>query len=250
MSERTSRTELLLGEDAMKALAKARVAVFGVGGVGGYAAEALARGGVGNIDIIDSDTISESNINRQIIALSSTVGQYKADAVGARIKDISPDCRVKTYRTFFLSENKDEFDFRAFDYVIDAIDTVQGKLALIECANAAGTPVISSMGTGNKLDPTMFTVADIYETSVCPLARIMRSECRKKGIKRLKVVYSKETPFVPSKALFTASGKAVPGSVSFVPPVAGFILAGEVIKDIAFGRTSKRSEDKWTDQSR
>lgn len=226
MSDQFSRTRLMLGDEAVKKLALSRVAVFGVGGVGGYAAEALARAGVGMIDLIDSDTVSESNINRQIYALKSTVGMYKVDVAEARIKDINPAAKVTTHKIFVLPEADGIPDFGDFDYAIDAIDTVAGKLEIIERAYAAGTPVISAMGAGNKLDPTLFEVADIGETSICPLAKIMRKKLREKGIERLKVVYSKEPPAMPPERGRT------PGSVSFVPPVVGMILAGEVIKDL------------------
>lgn len=234
MSERFIRTELILGEDALKKLSSARVAVFGVGGVGGYAAEALARSGVGAIDIIDNDTISKSNLNRQIYALESTVGRYKVDVAAERIKDINPDCIVTTYAKFYTPDTSSEFDFTQYDYIIDAIDTVAGKLELAVQAQKAGVPIISSMGTGNKLDPTAFEVTDINKTSVCPLARVMRYELRRKGVKKLKVVYSKETPLVPRKfeEPSQASRRQIPGSTSFVPPVAGMIMAGEVIKDL------------------
>ncbi len=235
MSEIFARTRLIFGDEAMERLSRARVALFGVGGVGGYAAEALARSGIGAIDIIDNDTVSESNLNRQIIALRSTVGMYKTDAAAARIHDINPDCKVTGHRIFFLPENKDCIDFRQFDYVIDAIDTVSGKLSIIECADAAGVPVISSMGTGNKTDPSMLTVTDIYRTSVCPLARVMRHECRKRGIKKLKVVFSTEEPRTPQKTETSANGKPVPGSTAFVPPAAGLLIASEVVKYIAEG---------------
>jgi len=232
MNERYSRTTLLLGEEAMNKLKSARVALFGVGGVGGYAAEALARGGIGSIDLIDMDTISESNINRQIIALSSTVGMSKVKAMQQRIAEINAEIIVRTYETFFLPENADDFDFTEYDYIIDAVDTVTAKLALAEKAKAAGTPIISSMGTGNKLDPTAFRVADISKTSVCPLARVMRRELKKRGITSLKVVYSEEIPLTPSENL-KEHGRHLPGSISFVPGAAGLIIAGEVIKDIA-----------------
>ena len=235
MSEIFARTRLIFGDEAMERLSRARVALFGVGGVGGYAAEALARSGIGAIDIIDNDTVSESNLNRQIIALRSTVGMYKTDAAAARIHDINPDCKVTGHRIFFLPENKDWIDFRQFDYVIDAIDTVSGKLSIIECADAAGVPVISSMGTGNKTDPSLLTVTDIYGTSVCPLARVMRHECRKRGIKKLKVVFSTEEPRTPQKTETSANGKPVPGSTAFVPPAAGLLIASEVVKYIAEG---------------
>ena len=228
-----SRTALLLGDEALARLKKARIAVFGVGGVGGYAVEALARSGVGALDLIDNDTVAQSNINRQIIALNSTVGQYKADAAAKRVLDINPECDVRAVKVFYMPETADEFDFTRYDYIIDAIDTVTGKLALARQAQDAGTPIISCMGAGNKLDPTAFEVADIYDTSICPLARIMRKECRARGIKRLKVVYSKEMPASQVKKIEEQTVRRdTPGSVSFVPPVAGLIIAGEVIKDL------------------
>ena len=228
-----SRTALLLGDEALARLKKARIAVFGVGGVGGYAVEALARSGVGALDLIDNDTVAQSNINRQIIALNSTIGQYKADAAAKRVLDINPECDVRAVKVFYMPETADEFDFTRYDYIIDAIDTVTGKLALARQAQDAGTPIISCMGAGNKLDPTAFEVADIYDTSICPLARIMRKECRARGIKRLKVVYSKEMPARQVKKIEEQTVRRdTPGSVSFVPPVAGLIIAGEVIKDL------------------
>ena len=231
------RTELLLGARGMEKLKNSRVAVFGVGGVGSYAVEALARSGIGALDLIDDDKVSLSNINRQLIALRSTVGEYKADAAAARIADINPDCKVKVFRTFVTQENIGGFDFAQYDYVIDAIDTVSAKLALIEKAAGAGVPIISSMGAGNKLDPTAFEVADIFSTSVCPLARVMRRELRKRGINRLKVVYSREEALTPlsvdSAEEETAHQKRqTPGSVAFVPSVAGLIIAGEVVKEL------------------
>ena len=233
MNPAFARTELLLGEEAMQRLQNTHVAVFGVGGVGGFVVEALARSGVGALDLIDNDTVAESNLNRQIIALRSTIGQYKTDVAKARILDINPDCRVTVYHTFYLPETAHTFDFSQYDYIVDAIDTVKGKLALAEQAQAAGTPVISSMGAGNKLDPTRFEVADIYKTSVCPLARVMRYECKKRGIKRLKVVYSKEPPVRPVKKSDEQTVRRdIPGSTAFVPSVAGLIIAGEVIKDL------------------
>lgn len=233
MNEQFSRTELLLGSTALERLKSSRVAVFGVGGVGGYVTEALARSGVGALDLIDNDVVAPSNINRQIIALHSTVGQYKTDVARARVLDINPECKVRVYRTFYLPETAHEFDFSLYDYVVDAIDTVSGKLALVQQAQESGTPVISSMGAGNKLDPTAFEVADIYKTSVCPLARVMRAECRKRGIKKLKTVYSKEPPVSFSAAPEKDSRRrSVPGSVAFVPSVAGLIIAGEVVKDL------------------
>ena len=232
-----SRTQLLVGEAAMERLARSRVAVFGVGGVGGYVVEALARSGVGALDLIDSDTVSITNLNRQIIALHSTLGQYKVDVAAARVRDINPDCRVTVFKTFYLPETQDQFDFSQYDYVVDAIDTVKGKLALVEQARAAGTPIICSMGAGNKLDPASFRVADIYETSVCPLAKVMRVECRKRGIDHLKVVYSQEPPVTPKGIPEDpAPGKrATPGSIAFVPSAAGLVLAGEVVRELIKG---------------
>ncbi len=235
--EEFSRTRLLLGAEAMDRLAASRVAVFGLGGVGGYVVEALARSGVGALDLIDSDTISLSNLNRQILATHETVGMAKVDAAAERVHAIAPDCVVWTYKTFFLPETAGEFDFTKFDYVVDAIDTVTGKIQLVLCAKAAGTPVISAMGTGNKLDPTAFRVADISKTTVCPLARIMRKELRKRGVDHLKVVYSTETPVrgegedVPDPAEHPGR-RDIPGSVAFVSAAAGLILAGEVVRDL------------------
>lgn len=233
MIHQFSRTELLLGEEALSRLKNARVAVFGVGGVGGFAVEALARSGVGALDLIDNDTVALSNLNRQIIALHSTIGQNKTDVAKARVLDINPDCVVRVHNVFYLPETAQQFDFTEYDYIIDAIDTVKGKLGLAQQAQEAGTPIISCMGAGNKLDPTAFEVADIYKTSVCPLARVMRYECRRRGIKKLKVVYSKEAPVRP-KAVSEEAGvrRDIPGSVAFVPSAAGLILAGEVIKDL------------------
>ena len=233
-----SRTRLLLGSDAMDILSRSRVAVFGLGGVGGYVAEALARSGIGALDLVDHDTISPTNINRQILALHSTVGMSKAAAAAARVRDISPQIRVHVHEMFYLPDTADHFDFTQYDYIVDAIDTVTGKLALAQQAKAAGTPIISSMGTGNKLDPTKFQVADISETSVCPLARIMRKECKKRGIGKLKVVFSTEEPIesridAQSAEELPEGRRALPGSVAFVPSVAGLIIAGEVIKDLA-----------------
>ena len=229
-----SRTELLLGADGMEKLKRARVAVFGIGGVGGYAIEALARAGIGALDLIDNDVISLTNINRQIIALHSTVGLPKTDVMAARVNDINPECEVRTYQTFYGPDTAEQFDLAQYDYIIDAIDTVTGKLALAVNAQKANTPIISSMGTGNKLDPTAFTVTDIYKTSFCPLARIMRKELRKRGIERLKVVYSQEEALTPEGVTeeLPQGRRSIPGSVSFVPSAAGLILAGEVIKDI------------------
>lgn len=229
MSEIFSRTELMFGSESMKKLADSRVAVFGVGGVGGYVAEALARSGVGAVDLIDNDTVSESNINRQIIALHSTIGQYKVDVMKSRIADINPDCKVTAHKLFFMPDTAENIDFSQYSYIVDAIDTVTGKIEIIIRAKSANVPVISSMGAGNKLDPTAFEVADIYKTSVCPLARVMRREMKKRGVDSLKVVYSKEQAIRPENA---ENGKPVPSSNAFVPSVAGLIIAGEVIKDL------------------
>ncbi|MBQ7296168.1 MAG: tRNA threonylcarbamoyladenosine dehydratase [Clostridia bacterium] len=232
MSEKFSRTQMLIGEAALAKLKNSRVAVFGVGGVGGFVAEALARAGVGAIDLIDNDIVSESNINRQIIALTSTKGQLKTEVMKKRILDINQDAAVCTFNIFVLHENIDSFDMTVYDYVVDAIDTVSGKLAIIEKAYSLSIPVISSMGTGNKLDPTKFEVTDINKTSVCPLARVMRYELRKRGVKKLKVLYSKEEPLKTFADSVCTGKKAVPGSISFVPSVAGLIIGGEVIKDL------------------
>ena len=239
MQDQFARTQLLLGREAMERLAACRVAVFGVGGVGGYVVEALARSGVGALDLIDKDCVSLTNLNRQLHALHSTVGRCKVDVAAERVRDINPACAVRTYKTFYLPETADQFDFSQYDYVVDAIDTVKGKLALIGQARAAGVPVISAMGAGNKLDPTAFRVADIYQTRSCPLARIMRSECRRRGIDRLKVVYSTEIPVRPSgedaadlEEEMDPGRRDVPGSAAFVPSVAGLIIAGEVVKDL------------------
>ena len=232
-----SRTALLLGSEAMKKLENATVAVFGLGGVGGYTVEALARSGIGALELIDHDSISLTNINRQILATHSTLGMDKAEAAKQRVLDINPRIRVVARKEFYCPDTADRFDFSKYDYVVDAIDTVTGKLALVQAAQAVGTPIISSMGTGNKLDPTKFQVADITKTSVCPLARIMRKECAKRGIKHLKVLFSTEDP-IPSdpSALeleeMPEGRRALPGSVAFVPSVAGLIIAGEVIKDL------------------
>lgn len=237
------RSELLLGADAMKRLSASRVAVFGVGGVGGYAAEALARSGIGTLDLIDNDTVSVTNLNRQIIALHSTVGQYKTEAAAERIRDICPDITVNVHNCFYLPETADQFDFSQYDFVIDAIDTVKGKIGIVMQAKEAGVPVISSMGAGNKLDPTAFRVADLYQTKVCPLARVMRYELKKRGVRSLKVVYSEEVPIQPAASDEVTQKRNVPGSVAFVPSVAGLIIAGEVIKELA-GLTKKRSIPK------
>ncbi len=241
MPDALSRTRLLLGQDGLARLRRSHVALFGLGGVGGYAAEVLARSGVGKLDLIDNDTVSVTNLNRQILALRSTVGQYKVDVARERIRDIDPSIQVRTYPTFFLPENAGQFDFTQYDYVVDAIDTVTGKLALIAQAKAAGVPVISCMGTGDKLDPTAFRVADISKTSGCALARIMRKECAKRGITGVKVVYSPETPIphrseeAPEPRREGDRRRSIPGSTAFVPAAAGMILAGEVVRDLALG---------------
>ncbi|MBQ3159816.1 MAG: tRNA threonylcarbamoyladenosine dehydratase [Clostridia bacterium] len=232
MEDMFSRTRMLLGDAAMDRLKAARVAVFGIGGVGGHAVEALARSGVGALDLVDSDRVALSNLNRQIIATRDTLGMLKVEAAKARVLSINPDCAVETWPVFFLPETADRFDFTQYDYVIDAIDTVAGKLRLIEAAKAAGVPVISSMGAGNKLDATAFRVADISETSVCPLARIMRRELKKRGIDHVKVVFSTEPALVPAPTEEPTARRSTPGSTAFVPAVAGLILAGEVIKDL------------------
>lgn len=242
MTEAFSRTAIQLGEDAVRRLAQMRVAVFGIGGVGGYAVEALARSGIGTLDLFDDDRVSVSNINRQIIATLDTVGQYKVDAAAARIHSINPEAIVHAHKLFYLPQNAPEIDLSAYDYIIDAIDTVAGKIALIEAATTANVPVISCMGAGNKLDATAFQVADISKTTVCPLARIMRKELGKRGIKHVKVVFSTEPPLngLPPQTIAEESDtrptqnrpKPTPGSNAFVPAVAGLILAGEVIRDL------------------
>lgn len=251
MLNQFSRTELLFGKDAMKRLEQSRVAVFGVGGVGGYAVEALVRSGVGAIDLIDDDSVCLTNLNRQIIATTKTVGQYKVDVMKERILDINPNCNVQVHKCFYLPENKDEFDFTQYSYVVDAVDTVTAKIQLVMEAKEKGVPIISSMGAGNKLNPAEFEVADIYKTSVCPLAKVMRRELKKRGVKKLKVVYSKEKP-IRSIEDMTISCRAnyicppgakhkcterrdIPGSTAFVPAVVGLIIASEVIKDLAAG---------------
>ncbi len=233
MDDMFSRTRMLLGDLAMDRLKAARVAVFGIGGVGGHAVEALVRSGIGALDLIDSDRVALSNLNRQIIATHNTLGMRKVEAARDRILSINPDCQVKTYPIFYLPETADQFDFTQYDYVVDAIDTVAGKVQLIEAAQAVQVPVISSMGAGNKLDPTAFRVADISKTSVCPLARVMRRELRKRGIQHVKVVYSTEPPLTPGPSDEETRRRSTPGSTAFVPAVAGLILAGEVIKDIS-----------------
>lgn len=238
-----SRSELLLGKENMEVLRHARVAVFGIGGVGGYVVEALARSGVGALDLIDNDVVEETNLNRQIIATRSTLGQDKVKAAERRVLDINPDCQVKTYKTFYLPENAQQFDFTKYSYVVDAIDTVSGKLCLVEQAKEAKVPIISAMGAGNKLDPLAFKVADIYDTRVCPLAKVMRRELKKRGIDSLKVVYSEELPVNRGESelplnrgaseMVPAPGRrSTPGSISFVPSVVGLVIAGEIIKDL------------------
>lgn len=233
MREEFLRTSLIFGDAAMDILAASRVAVFGVGGVGGHVAEALARSGVGTIDLIDNDTVCVSNINRQIVATQSTIGMYKVDAARERLLDINPDITVNCYRTFYMPETRDQFDFTQYDYVVDAIDTVTGKIEIVMQANEAGTLVMSSMGAGNKVNPDMFEVTDIYKTSVCPLAKVMRYELKRRGIRKLKVVYSKEIPVKPAESSeSTPYRRSVPGSTAFTPSVAGLIIAGEVVKDL------------------
>ena len=233
MLDQFSRTRLLLGEENIKRLESSRVAVFGVGGVGGYTVEALARCGVGTLDLIDNDKVSLTNLNRQIIALHSSLGKYKVDVAKDRILDINPAARVNVHRTFYLPETRDQFDFTHYDYVVDAIDTVAGKISLVEQAKEADVMIISAMGAGNKLDPASFEVSDIYDTSICPLARVMRRELKKRGIDSLKVVYSKEKPLKPVEILQDDTHRRqVPGSLSFVPSAAGLIMAGEVIRDL------------------
>ncbi|MCI9564838.1 MAG: tRNA threonylcarbamoyladenosine dehydratase [Eubacterium sp.] len=235
MENRFSRTEILIGKEKMDKLKNARVAVFGVGGVGGYVVEALARSGIGTLDLIDDDKVSLTNINRQIIATTSTVGKYKVDVAKDRVLDINPEATVNIYRTFYLPETAEQFDFSKYDYIVDAIDTVTGKLQLVEQAKESGTDIISSMGAGNKMNPAAFEVDDISRTSVCPLAKVMRRELKKRGIQNLKVVYSKEKALIPQE-IAEENGKhikrQIPGSNAFVPSVAGLIIAGEVVKDI------------------
>ena len=223
MTEKFTRTENLIGKDKLKILQNSHIAVFGIGGVGGYVTEALIRAGVGKIDIIDNDTVSESNINRQIIATTKTIGKYKVDIMKERILDINPDATVNAYNTLYLPNTADQFDFSKYDYVVDAVDNVTAKIELVLRANNSNVLIISSMGTGNKLDPTAFEVSDIYKTEVCPLAKVMRTELKKRGVKKLKVVYSKEKP---------VTNQRPPASISFVPSVAGLIIASEVINDI------------------
>ncbi len=234
MDGQFARTEMLLGKEAMEKLKSSRVAVFGIGGVGGYVVEALARSGVGALDLIDSDTVDVTNLNRQIIATRDTVGRPKVEVAKERVLSINPCCEVRTYEVFFLPETRELFDFSSWDYVVDAIDTVAGKLEIVRCAKEAGVPVISSMGTGNKMEASKLEVSDISKTSVCPLARVMRKKLKEAGISRLKVVYSKEPPMEP--ALDDGSqlkgGRRAPGSNAFVPAAAGLIIAGEVVKDL------------------
>ena len=248
MLNQFSRTELLFGKEAMEKLASSRVAVFGIGGVGGYTVEALVRSGIGAVDLIDDDKICLTNINRQIYATRKTVGQYKVDVAAGRIAEINPDVKVRTYKTFYTPETAGQFPFSEYDYIVDAIDTVTGKIALVMNAKAAGVPIISSMGAGNKVDPTAFEVTDLYKTSVCPLARIMRYELKRRGIKKLKVVYSKEPPLTPiddmaiscrahctcppGTARKCTQRRQVPGSNAFVPAAVGLLVAGEVVKDL------------------
>ncbi|MBE6536315.1 MAG: tRNA threonylcarbamoyladenosine dehydratase [Ruminococcaceae bacterium] len=231
MSERNKRTSMLIGEEALEALKSSRVAVFGLGGVGGHALEALVRAGVGAVDIFDNDTVSESNINRQIIATYETLGKYKTDAFEERIRSINPDCSVTKHTAFVTKEKAAEMSFSSYSYVIDAIDTVSAKIAIAERCEKEGVPLISSMGTGNKLDASKFEITDIYKTSVCPLARVMRAELKKRGVKGLKVLYSREEPIKPRESA-EGGKKPAPASISFVPSVAGLLIAGEVVRDI------------------
>ena len=224
MTDFLERTRSLIGENSLSKLSKSKILVFGIGGVGGYVVEALVRSGIGEIDIVDNDKVSISNLNRQIVALNSTIGEYKVDVMKKRALDINPDLKINTYKLFFDDDTKDEFDFSKYDYIVDAIDSVKSKLLLVELAKNNNTPIISSMGTGNKLNPLKFEIADISKTSVCPLARVVRIELKKRGIKDLKVLYSKEKPY--------KDGSRIPSSISFVPSTAGLIIASEVIKDI------------------
>lgn len=248
MSDQFSRTELLLGNTAMETLKNSRVAVFGVGGVGGYVCEALVRSGVGHFDLIDNDKVSLTNLNRQIIATHKTIGRDKVEVMKERILEINPDANVKIYKSFFLPENADEFPFEEYDYIVDAVDTVTAKIGLVMKAEEKNIPIISSMGAGNKLDASQFKVADIYQTKVCPLAKVMRHELKKRNIKKLKVVYSEEIPMqlsINQKVVSQEAGqeisveepttgkRTIPGSVAFVPSVAGLIIAGEVVKDLS-----------------
>ena len=232
MPDKFSRTKLLIGEEGINKLKNSRVIVFGIGGVGGYTVEALARCGVGAIDIVDNDKVASSNINRQIIALNSTVEQYKVDVAQKRLLDINPDIKINKYKIFYTPETKDEIDFSGYDYIIDAIDTVAGKISIIEQAKKYNIPVISSMGAGNKLDPLAFKVSDISKTSVCPLARAIRLELKKRNIKDVKVVYSTEPPIKPLESEEKSKKRQIPGSIAFIPSVAGLIIASEVVKDL------------------
>lgn len=249
MNERFARTALLIGEEAVNSLTDKKVIIFGIGGVGGYVAEALVRSGIGSFDLVDNDTVCISNINRQIIATTSTIGRYKTEVMKERMLDINPDVQVEIHQCFYLPENKDSFDFTKYDYIVDAVDTVTAKLTIIEEAKKAGVPVISAMGAGNKLNPALFEVADISKTSVCPLAKVMRRELKKRGITHVKVVYSKEeamTPIQSGDAEGVQNGKenegkshnevvtrrTIPGSIAFVPSTAGLVMAGEIIRDL------------------
>ena len=227
-----SRFELLIGEESLTKLKNARVAIFGVGGVGGYVCEALVRSGIGSFDLIDNDTVSLTNLNRQILALHSNIGKDKVEVMKERMLDINPEADIRIWNSFFLPENADEFPFSEYDYVVDAVDTVTAKIELILQAQAHGIPVISSMGTGNKLNPSMLQVADIYDTKICPLAKVMRHELRKRGVPALKVVYSEEIPITPAPSGEQTAKRAVPGSTAFVPPSAGLLIASEVVKDL------------------
>lgn len=234
VKEQFIRTRLLLGDEGLERLKNARVAVFGVGGVGGFVIEALVRSGIGAIELIDSDTVDISNLNRQIIATHSSLGRLKTEVMRERIADINPDCQVTVHNCFYLPETEDQFDFKEYDYVVDAIDTVTGKISLVMKAQEAGTPIMCSMGAGNKLNPVQFEIADIYQTSVCPLARVMRQELKKRGVKKLKVVYSKERPVEHKFKLENKenANKPTPGSIAFAPSVAGLLIASEVVKDL------------------
>jgi len=236
MADRFTRTRTLIGNAGMERLARARIAVFGIGGVGGYVCEALVRSGVGSFDLIDNDTVALSNLNRQIIATEDTVGRYKVDVMRERMLSINPEVQVRTYKCFFLPENADGFPFAEYDYIVDAIDTVSAKIELVLRAKAADVPIISAMGAGNKLDASRFKVADIYKTTTCPLARVMRAELKKRGVKKLKVVFSDEPPVKPrGEAAETkgTAGRPAPGSNAFVPAAAGLVMAGEIVKDLA-----------------
>lgn len=240
MSEQFSRTQLLIGKDGLDKLQNAHVAIFGLGGVGGYTAEALARSGVGAIDLIDNDKICLTNLNRQIYATHSTLGKFKVDVAESRLKDINPNIKIKKFQTFYTPETKDIFNFSEYDYVVDAIDTVVGKLSLIEETKKAKVPIICAMGAGNKLDPTAFEITDISKTSVCPLARVIRQELKKRRISKVKVVYSKEPPIKPLSSEETTIKHQIPGSTAFVPPTAGLIIASEVVKDLINNSSSTR----------